>query len=406
MFRPSRKLLGLFAAAQILLLGCGDSDSSSNPNPVADSSCSAVNFSQSNYKGLLLASVAPDYSSSDIFFLDFQSTCLRLLLSGQSGDPLLKTLGGQPYLFNRTESNYNFVGLQPNEQAGLTSFQLGTQLASPLAGYGDPSAVLALTNGELLMTGRSEQAIRQVRPVTGEAVASLQNVIWDLGGQPFYPNDLLVQEVAGGYRAHVLHGFYEPNGSQQSFVIEHFQDGLQALDLNAEQEAVQGIALAHSIPSQYLYKDRERPLVVSVCTYFADDDCRQGVERLDLNALRVESSSFNLDLVGERTYSGVLEASTDGVGEDFFIRSSLADGSARQVVRVSDPFGTPNIRTIHRYDAASTGEPSIFFDPSSALLFVGESFADGRGRLFIYRDDKLMATLDLEGMPYSGTLVP
>ena len=385
---------------------CGDRNSSSDPTPLSDAACTTADLTESQHQGLLFASVATDYSSSEIYFLDFQSGCLRLLLSGQSGDPLVRNLQGSTYLFNRSESDYNYQSLQLKGQAGLTEFQLGPQIASPVAGYGDPAAVSALASGDLLMIGRSEQVLRQINPATGTMVDQLKGQPWATDGQPFFPNDLLVQQAEGGYRAHILHGFYNPNGSQQSFVVDRFADGFQTLDLDSGADGIQGIRLSNSIPSQYLYKDRTHPLVVSVCTYYASDDCRQGVERLNLDTLMLASQvDFNLSLAGERTYSGAVEASVDGVGEDFFIRTSRADLSERQVVRVSDPFGTPNIKVIHTYAADNTGEASMFFDPSTELLFVGESYADGRGFLHIYWDENRLATLELEGIPYSGALV-
>jgi hypothetical protein len=384
-------------------LGVSDDDDKQEASLVAG--CRPDLFQDTIAKGVAVAAVGAEYSSSRLYFIDYATGCLRTILTGQSGDPMLAMVGQKLYFINRRGDDTNFLQLNIDG----SQFALSDQVANPLPGLGDPADLVALDEQTVVLASRGQQSLGVMELSTGQLTQQLTTENFNTGQDSrFYPNALVAVDTSLGRMVYVLNSDYKTDGHEQLFVVKVDADQtLTPVDWQPQTSGIDGIPTLFNNPSQVLYQDSPHPLIVHFCTSYANADCQGGVEAFaPEQAFDPAAQPFAYTFAFQPFFEAQFDAVAAGDPElgTFYLRVSKKDESERRIVKV-DPTNN-NFRTIHEFSAKSEGESSMIYDAAADLLIVAEGYADSQGRLIFYRNDQRVGEMDLLGMPYTGVVVP
>ena len=176
-----------------------------------DNTGAGVKDSGTTYVGLAFTVVDPGYTSSSLYYYDLASGAITKTLAGQSGDPLVKSLGGSVYLFNRAKDSLNFLSVDPRTAGASPT----AQVATSGAGLGDPHDVLRLSDGNLLLAQWAKGALVVVDPTSGAVVQTVQGAALDTSGNAqatFHPEAIWARTVHGADEVNVLHQSRDATG--------------------------------------------------------------------------------------------------------------------------------------------------------------------------------------------------
>ena len=386
----------LLCASLTTLTGCGKDDAGGDPGPGFVDDASAAS-------GLVFTVTDSSYTSSRLLYNDLKTGDLRTVLSAESGDPALFWLGTELIFFNRTTDRRNFKRLDPRNP----NPQLSAELATPLAGVGDPSDLLPLTGDQVMLAHRDAGVVFVMDVKTGAVVQKIE-ADWDFDGKAnaqLRPVSLLAWDATTTYLLHQGKGndsMQTLNGTQQVFVLKLGADGQwSVVDQNDAKAKIQGIKLPISNPA-HLLKDVETLTVNGTCTLW-DKTCTSGFADIDTTAktatMLFDTSALKLKGNGRMVPTG----------SGHFYGATVRD--------TGDPMN-PGEKTITRFfpdnqtadqvfmfPAGSPGCCGLYFDKSSLALWIGDSTTSGTGSFSIYKDDTLAGTLELDALPYDGLFI-
>ena len=361
---------------------------------------------QSHYAGLAFAVTDPSYASSQILYNDFKTGALKTLSSGESGDPWLKWIGGQLYLFNRQTGNINFRTLDATRGEAGRSPQIATPVGSQ---PGDPHDAIGLGPGRLLLADYNNSRLVVIDPATGQVVQDV-TADWDFGGVAdavLRPEALYLHAGSDSNEIYVLHQgrgtdqLLSLNGTQSVFVLQDDGHTVTAVDLDPSRAKVQGIPLTVSNPSRFFPVDDTTALVYGGCSAYDPATCRAGFERVDL-ARHQATLDFDTATLPYKD-NGSIVAGKDGL---YYALMSGTSADAPKIIARIDT-ATKTAAEIYRFTGPS-GCCALYDDASSNTLYTGDSDQDGKAnfRLVIIKDDgSAPQTVSLSGMPYSGAFV-
>lgn len=358
----------------------------------------------SEFSGILFAVVDKDFSSSQILFNDFAYGDVTTVTSGESGDPFVRWVDGKAYLFNRTETSLNYRTFDPRQKDP----GLGTQTATPEAAVGDPHDVYLLGAGRMLLAQYSKGKIIVIDPATG-ALKQTVEASWDLGtgaDAQLRPDSFLVKDAAGGGKdIYVLHqgldAKFTVNGTQQVFKLHDDGTTVTAVDLDAKQDKVQGIALPIKSPAGFFTTPNGAELVYGECNSFDGADCKSGFVRLDLEK---NTAELILDTKGHIGNGGVAQ----GLGDVFYALMAKGTEQESQKVIAKVDFISKTISDFYTFKN-TRGCCSLTYDRSASTLYTGDVDAKdpNAGLLLAFPDGQATPTeVSLPGLPYGGLLVP
>ena len=411
-----QKLLAVVVVAAAM--GCGGSDDPAPQNL-------GFRSANSDYLGLLLATVPSDYSSSTLVFNDFRTGALETVLTGESGDPLLASGDKFIWHFNRSSGDVNYrriaIDLAEGDGESNAPRELAptVQEATPETSVGDPAAILDLDDGRLLLGHKSAGKLTVIDSLTGD---HLETIVADFdlpNGSPLRPTDFLLRSDSEQDEliVYVLHqGLdqnYQPDGSQQIFQLRAKRGKtLTPVDQNESVNGVQGVPVSLTSPGQFLYKNSKQPLIATFCYVLSPSSCRFGFEQFDPTTMTVTKVA---EFDDRYFYNGsVVESAEPNVL--FASLTKRASPSERSVVRLAlDPgLGSIEFTEVHKFPDQVSGCCGLYFDTSTDQLAIGSQHPTDidRGQLLVYEvgklgeENRLADTIDLPGNPAAGLLLP
>lgn len=391
-------MLRYFGLVSLLALsGCGDnkdSDAYSGPG---------FKSTGSSFAGLMFAVVDKDFTSSQILFNEFSTGDVKTVSSGESGDPFVRWVDGKGYLFNRTETSLNFRTVDPRPATPA----LGTQTATPGAAFGDPHDAALLGPGRMILAQFSGGKIVVINPETGALVQDV-TASWDLGtgvNALLRPNEFLIKERDGGKDVYVMHhgldANFQPNETQQVFVLRDDGSAVTAVDQDDTKEGVQGIALPFKAPSGFFTIADGSLVTYSECDGYSVEGCKSGFVKIDLAAKKAEVLYDTSTLIGN---GGVAK----GDGDVFY--ALVAKGREKTAAKVIARIDL-NGKTVTDFYTfkGERGCCSLTYDSSAKTLYSGDvaAYDPNAGVLLAFPDGQTTPTeAALPGNPYGGLLVP
>lgn len=380
-----------YLAIYLIILSSCDSKSSSNESIKVEPDILTAN------EGFAFTTVSKNYSSSSLHYLELKTGKLTEVLPGESGDPKVFWLKDKVYFFNRKRDNFNFRYFNPKDSPITPSTQFATQELD----VGAPTDALALPySNEILLLDWGTGKIITVNEESGEHLETIE-AEWDTMGGPFRPAAFFNYQNNMIFILHQGMGneFGSFNGSQQLFVLKIINKKLVPQDLDTEKEKVQGIPLNYSNGEGFLFKESEKPVIVSRC--YGSPTCKAGAERLNPVTMEVENivdfSSFSF--YGGHFIEGRSPSEIYGLVKD-------TDSPTFKVIEINLESKSLNNKHIFPY-GNQDGLEGIFFDSTSESLYIGDSNENGTGFFTVYRKDGSKNIIPLSsGKPYCGTFIP
>lgn len=361
-------------------------------------------------RSLLFSAIDPSAQpwQASLMKLDLETQAVSQVLSGESGDAALFSSAGQGLFFNRSSDSQNFRLIRENN--GL--YWISNQQRFARGDVGDPHDVLSLGNDRVLLAHYVQGSLTVMQQSTG---AELQNIEadWDLpDGATFKPEGFLSVTSAGRQLIYVAHqglsyaGFsVVANGSQQVFVLEVVDDAVEVVDLDPATPKVQGIKLQGSFPVPVHFKERDKPLFLSICSRYvsADSPCVSAIEEVDPGT---NTASVVWDLANSGLYmNGLVTAGPNS--NTFFVNveQTLDDSSLeKRVVRMN--LADKSIVNVHSFAEESGGYWGTFFDEVGQTLYVSDIGSGGNlGRFIVVPEVGERSEIALPLVPYSATFL-
>ncbi len=379
------KILILLVPLLMFLAGCGggdDAGSDAIDAPVIDNAGMA---------GMVFAAVNVDASvrSSRIYYYEFAAGSIKELLPSESGNPALFFTDGKVFLFNRQTDLQNVRVFDPRQTA-----EIPNAIQLPDLTAGDPWDVTVVDSGKtVVLASALGESLDILNYQTGQVS---EVVLPTLGSKVLRPHALL----RSGAHIAVLHSGTDAAGNSddtQTVYDTQITGGTLAfVDADQTTTVIDGQAVTGSNPVGFVDRDDAGgATIVGLCEK-EWSDCTAGSNRM--SELRVESS----DLLPAADFPYYYKNQVvDGPASNYvFAHVKDADGKF-QVVKID--VQTKAVSTIHTFpDERLYG---IAFDQGSRTLFVGGSKGI-KGNLALYRDDKSVAALEIDGVLYAAAFVP
>ena len=340
------------------------------------------------YGGVAIAAIAPDFSSSKLYVQSLSNGLpsgeLRVILSGESGDPWTVTLGERLYFFNRTTTSSNFrtLGL------GQSDFAPTPQTRTEKAGVGDPHDALLLAPDRMLLAHYIAGKLIVINPADGSVKQEI-SADFDLGADPkavFRPEvfyrvsnsaDAEIYVVNQG-RNNDYSGF---TGAQQIFVLRDDGQTVTTLDLDPNKDKIQGIKLNLVNPQIIDGRvDPEKPVIGGLCTILDQaSPCTSGFEQVDLSA-RTSRVIYDLTSALEKGNGNVVA----GVNGKFYAAVATHDRSAGFKSQIQEfDINTKSSKNLYPITDPNYAAYALSFDQRAQRLYVGEKKTDGTGQVTI-----------------------
>ena len=393
----------MFRQLSCFLLVCGYFLSSCSIDSDKIFNTKGPSSQKSDFGGLLFTTVTSDYAAGYLYNYDFESGEVTKILSGQSGDPFVKVIGGKAYFFNRRPQNSNYR-IFDTDSLHSSEAVLPEQTALPALTTGAPQDMVFLPNGKWLLLANDVNfsSLKIFDPSTG--LSEEVSADWDIQGFRFSPSSFFeYHDKDGGHKIFVSHQGQTSekeveNTSQQIFELEYLasEGTVRVNDLDLDKPATQGIPLTFPNAKSFLYKESGEPLIISTCYWRAG--CQSGIERFD-----PESKSVKVVFRFKNRFlsTDFIEGESDQklIGAVYYDEKNYRN-------HVIERFDISN-RTflpIHRYlDENSAG--GIFHDASTKTLYIGDmDLKEKKGTLEVYQDEQKITTIEgIEGKPYNGS---
>lgn len=393
----SFKFMAILAFGFVILFtfaGCGSSNDSDE-----EPSIEAPKLPEANSKGLVFTSLNHDLSAGNscIYFYNFKEGTITKLSQGESADPILFALGNKAVLFNRHSNlknykiidpftpdsspkgiNINLVDGDPADGLAIDSTQDLLLLASPL---GQKLQTLRLSTGVINSIDTSSTLqISTIRPLSLHRVG--QNVSIAHSGLVLSPD-----------------GVGKSDGSQQLLSGSINGETLTFNDSEPSNPKIDGSALTATYPLFLDKKGIPDFKVVGLCNAQMQG-CQAGVDLVSSNKaqrLSIFTKSDQARYFDQFITAGGVgdQAAGYGIigndrGEIILGKVSLKDGSIESTLKVY-------------------GQKRLFglaYEAGSQTLIAGDVGEDSDSdSLLLFRDNKLIKKIKIDGVFYRGVLV-
>lgn len=378
-------LIGLF-----ILTACGKTENIQD----SDDLFTAPSLSGSTFKGMIFTGQAPDPSipTGRAYQYNFEEGVIRALSNGESANAAVFSFGEKVLLFNRLEGHTDFRIISPGSSPSISP-PTNLNLAP-----GDPFDVVAFHQGKSALLAEPLGGKLRALDVTN---GTLRSVITGavLAVDPIRPVSLL----SVGDQLSILHtgvevkseGFVVSNGSQQVFnALIVNEDKLSLLDSNTATAPIDGVPLSGSNPSNFLNRQKNETKILSLCNSQIKS-CRSALDKV--SGTRITESviwdgSFKYDFLGQ-----IIDGPTND--QVFALLKANTNGQS-YLAKIDLP--TKSVEEIQSFPSERLF--GIAFDPSSSTLFVGGT-KDGLGTLTIYKNQKKLDEISLDGVFYRSVFV-
>lgn len=369
-----RNKLIVLAIFTVTNAACG-SKSSDSTAPIK-----APIVNSSTNDGVLITAVALDQTikTSRVYYYEFSTGTVREILSAESGDPAVFWADGRAFLFNRQADLMSVRTFNPKTNRGKI-----TDAAQTLSGVepGDPWDVTTLVAGKSVLLASPLAGKLQSYDYTADALND--------------ESEAVIRPVAflnTGGKIHTLSSGIKDgetvDGAQQIIPATVKADGSLAYE--------QGKSIHPSNPSGFANYDGTTAAIVGLCA--AQSGCVAGADQYTPASKSVSAlSTFDATSVPFKYKNKIVNGPTSNT---VFAHVEAAS-SIYEVVKLD--LSSQSATVIHRFpDARLFG---ISFEDSSKTLFVG-GLQDLDGQLTLYRNDKAVGSIDLDGVPYNFAFVP
>ncbi len=389
------------------LLACNDT--SSSDSTVAASASSGLIFSGSS------SSEWP--WQTNLYRLNPETFEVEKLLSGESSDTVVFTVGDEVLFFNRSSESLNYRLLTPD--AEKKTIAIGEQKQFADSFVGDPHDILELDANTSLLSHYNAGKLAIMNTKTGEKLGEVV-AEWDLPeGVTLKPEALWRTTVNGRTYIYVTHQAYAfegnlftVNGSQRVFVLEQSGTTVTPVDLDPSTPKVQGINTLGSFPAVIESSEKsqaDKLVLVSLCSRFvspsptvATNVCKSIVEEIDPSTQTVRTL-WDLDNSGFYMNGGVV--STGSLGNFFAQVEEKGEGEVytRRIVKF-DPYEKTSSQ-VYDYEEGSGGYYGLYYDDVRGNLFVGDINTSSVGKFTILKKDGTSVVKEIDGIPSSGTFI-
>lgn len=239
----------------------------------------------SEASGLVLTVADKSYTSSDVYFYDFNSGAIRGIASGESGDVYPRWIARRLWMFNRSSGRVSFSYMSP--KIGATSRSMERRTPSGMAG--DPSDVHLLPDGQFALgLGSAHKLI--ISDLTSSAVTGSDLGPVDTGDSsvPFRPGVL----TSAGSQLLVLHQqlseTWKAIGAGRLYIARASSEGGWSwVDQNPTLPSTQGVVLNISNPVSVLRCEGLVCLFAGACYENMGNGCVGGVDEFDISSKTV-----------------------------------------------------------------------------------------------------------------------
>ncbi|NRA45816.1 MAG: hypothetical protein HRU09_12735 [Oligoflexales bacterium] len=358
-------------------------------------------------RGLAFTGVDLYYSSSDLYFYDYEQGLVSGLLYGQSGDSALWSLSDQLVLFNRTSTHHNFVRFEKDASENFYP----SQETSGGFEKGDPGDVIVLDNGNWLLSFFGKGKVAEINPDTGEEI---QKIVFD-PTVPLRPSAMFKRRIEGTSYIFIANLGIEidpssyktiANGKQGIFIVREDKDGLTVLN--------DGKLVSKPLASNpgFYHTTEENPIVAGLC-YKGSQGCTQAIETLNVRSA-IEGTSTTPVLSSGRTLDIELLSMNgslcDGLDADSLYANVVFNQDqgkfkkAKKYIVSIRSQEEINLDLVHHYaHPDSSGAYLLSVDKSINALFFGDFGNDGQASLNILRNGELKI-IPMKRIPYQGAL--
>lgn len=381
-------LLVLWTSLSLAHTGCGSGSSA------GDDTVEGIAIDGSSYGAMVLAAVDVDSSirSSRIYRYDFGSGKVTKVLLGESGNPAVFAVGDGVLIFNRQGDVDKSVRIYDARSEAATP-----GIAKTLDGLadGDPLDVVPLVFGHTALLASGLGSKLQVLDQDQATVSDVDTS--SLATAEFRPVGLLKSGdnvyIAHSGVAGLASGAGQGDGTQQLFVAKANGNDLAWTDKKLSTPAVDGLPLTASNPFGVVNRGTDSATIVGLCSDTITT-CDAGADRLSSGSV-TRLAAYDSDF----TYT-FLNRIVDGPDANT-VYAHVHTSTDRYVV-IKLNVQTKSAIVVHEFPNERLY--GLAYDVSSRTLFVGG--VDGiKGSLTLYRDDKLIGSFQMDGMPYSSAFV-
>lgn len=380
------KLLILLAPLLSILAACGsDSDG-------AGTAVEAPVIDNAGIAGMVFAAVNVDPSvrTSRVYYYEFGAGKITEILPSESGNPALFYADGKVFLFNRQADLQNVRVFDPKDTA--TPLPAATALPSLTAG--DPWDIAVVEAGKSVALA---SALGYSLDILNYQTGALSEVtLPKLSSKVLRAHGL---QRSGSHIA-VLHSGTDASGiadgSQAVFDTQVTAGTLTFVDGDQNTAEIDGQGLTGTNPTGFLNRDGTGGArIVGLCEK-EWSDCVAGTDRM--SDIRIDQQTTFAPADFPYYYKNQV---VDGPASNYVFAHVRNNDNQYQVAKID--LNTKAVSAVHTFpDERLYG---IAFDQGSRTLFVGGS-SGLKGTLSLYRDDKAVGSLEIDGVLYASAFVP
>ncbi len=389
------------------LSACGSS--SSNDSATAATASSGLVFTAST-------STAWPWQNN-LYRLNPETFEVESLLTGESNDAVVFTVGSEVLLFNRTSDSLNYRRVTPDLANKTLKVGEQTQFADAYAA--DPHDALEVGSDLALLSHYNLGKLSLMKISTGEKVGEVA-ADWDLPANVTLKPETLWRTTLGGktfiYVIHHAYAFegnlFTVNGTQTVFVLEQNGSTITPVDLDPTLPKVQGIKIQGSFAQVIESTERaqsEKLVLTSLCSRFVAPSqinpanvCKNIVEEID-PATQTVKTLWDLDNSGLYMNGSTVSTGTAGVFYAQVEEQTAPDTFVRRIVKL-DPYAKVKTQ-VYDYADGSGGYYGLYYDDFRGNLFIGDINTDTVGKFTILKADGTTVVKAVDGIPYSGTFI-
>ncbi|MES2744961.1 MAG: hypothetical protein V4655_06020 [Bdellovibrionota bacterium] len=354
---------------------------------------------------------------TNLYRLNPETFEIEKLLTGESGDAVVYTVGSEVLLFNRSLQSLNYRRITPD--AANKTLKISDQTNYAGANQYDPHAAIEVGTDLALLAQYSLGKLSLMKVSTGEKLGEV-TADWDLPANvPLNPETLWRTTVSGKTLIYVVHhasayegNLFTVNGTQTVFVLEQNGSTVTAVDLDPTLPKVQGIKIQGSFAQVIESTERAQTgklVLSSLCSRLLSPSqinpanvCKNVVEEID-PATQTVKTLWDLDNSGLYMNGSTVSTGTAGVFYAQVEEQTAPDTFVRRIVKL-DPYAKTKTQ-VYDYAVDSGGYYGLYYDDFRGNLFIGDINSDSVGKFTILKADGTTVVKSIDAVPYSGTFI-
>ncbi len=362
-----------------------------SPTTSSDSGMPPQGFAipASQFVGLYFTATDARYTSSALYWMNFRTGTVESRLSGESGDPWVLWTSNRLFMANRSPLSNNAYFLAPETRRPTV------QKATP--GLNIQHGV-SLGNGDILVSDWSSSALHQLHGKNLETVARYTPP--GFAEAPKEPGGDLLR-LSDGETFYILalsHGLeagYRANDGQTLTIWKEEQAG--------KLQWVRSLPLSITTP-HFLHPSAKGVWIMGLCAPFlAQQGCKAGRAWFSFEDQQL-SNSVSFSSLFLQSYGALIGGNTPNEAFAFVVKPEQPD--TRRLAHLTWKTESALTATVEiPVPLSSLGSPLLLFDPTSHILFIGNTETNG-GSMTLWDTHlkKVQHRMELERIPYNGTL--